>query len=812
MKFIGDFHIHSHYSIATSKKLVPEEIAYWAKIKGIKVVGTGDFAHPGWTNELKQKLEPAEPGLFKLKKEYLKENYPATEVRFILTAEISNIYKKGDKVRKVHNLIFAPDFETVEEIQSRLDAIGNIESDGRPILGLDSRDLLEIVLESGEDAFLVPAHIWTPWFSALGSKSGFNTIAECYGDLTEKIFAIETGLSSDPPMNWICSFLDKFTLISNSDAHSPQKLGREANLFDTDLNYNAIKSALRDKDPHKFLGTIEFFPQEGKYHFDGHRKCGIRWSPLETIMHNGICPVCGKKVTVGVMNRVAQLADRENTQTKSQQFPFNSLLTLKDILSQIHDVGTNTKTVAKSYNSILKHFTSEFDLLLHTPIPEIERKSNEVLAEAIRRMREKEVRVKEGFDGEYGQIKVFEEDEIKHFKKQKNLFEDSSISKVSDVKKLNLINFDIEEFQKLKQKKLLQSRDMDLFEDVDEKKIIKKATHWLHELNEEQTKAVKHFTGPQLIIAGPGTGKTRVLTNRIKYLILNKKIAPEKIVAITFTNRATEEMKKRLQEQLAKADVHKLTISTFHAFGLEILKNNIKYWDRSENFSIFDEKDRQLILTQKLDLNKKQAAEFSQKISEFKHSLKTIEDINTAKFKNVFRKYEAQMQLTNAVDIEDLLYKTVMLLEQNPELLAELQNRYSWYLIDEYQDINKAQYKLIKLLLADSNPNICAIGDPDQAIYGFRGADVGYIKKFKNDFKKTKVYQLTKSYRCSDKILTASSQVMLRKNKQKSLLSGLDAGVKLNILESQTDKEEAERVARTIESMMGGLRFFSMDS
>jgi len=402
MKFIGDFHIHSHYSIATSKKLVPEEIALWAKIKGIKVVGTGDFAHPGWTKELKEKLELAEPGLFKLKKEYLKEDNPATDVRFILTAEISNIYKKGDKVRKVHNLLFAPNFETVEEIQSRLDAIGNIESDGRPILGLDSRDLLEIVLESGEDAFLVPAHIWTPWFSALGSKSGFNTIDECYGDLTENIFAVETGLSSDPPMNWICSFLDKFTLISNSDAHSPQKLGREANLFDTELSYDAIKSAMRDKDSQKFLGTIEFFPQEGKYHFDGHRKCGIRWSPLETIMHNGICPKCGKKVTVGVMNRVAQLADREKPRTDSQQFPFNSLLTLKDILSQIHDVGPNTKTVAKSYNTLLKHFSSEFELLLHSPIAEIERKSNEVLAEAIRRMRQKEVRIKEGFDGKYG--------------------------------------------------------------------------------------------------------------------------------------------------------------------------------------------------------------------------------------------------------------------------------------------------------------------------------------------------------------------------------------------------------------------------
>jgi len=476
-------------------------------------------------------------------------------------------------------------------------------------------------------------------------------------------------------------------------------------------------------------------------------------------------------------------------------------------------VGPNTKTVAKAYNSILKNFSSEFDLLLYSPIAEIKKKSNEIMAEAISRMRTKQVRVKEGFDGEYGQINLFEENEINQFKKQKNLFEDSDRSSKSNTKKLNLINFDIEEFQKIKQKKLLQSQDMDLFETADKKKIVKKATHWLQELNEEQRKAVEHFKGPQLIIAGPGTGKTRVLTNRIKYLILKEKIAPEKIVAITFTNRAADEMNKRLREQLANSDVKQLTISTFHAFGLNILKNNKKYWNRSKNFSIFNEKDRQLLLRKKFKLNQKEADEFSHEISKLKRNLIQEDEINTAKLKNIFHKYETQMQLMNAVDIDDLLYKTVILLRENPELLTKLQNKYNWYLIDEYQDINSAQYELINLLMKEENPNVCAIGDPNQAIYGFRGANVSYIQKFKEDFKHTALFNLHKSYRCSDKILTASSQVIEAKSNHKQpLLKGLNQGVKLNIIESTTYKEEAERVARTIEKMMGGLRFFSMDS
>jgi uncharacterized protein (TIGR00375 family) len=420
MKFIADLHIHSHYSRATSKNLIPEFLEYWARIKGLTVVGSGDFTHPQWLKELKDKTEPAEPGLFKLKNIFSKpsnHHIPRAsnqEVRFVLTSEISTIYKKGDKVRKIHHLIFAPDFETAEAIQVKLIKIGaNITSDGRPIMGIDSRDLLDLILNASEKTFFVPAHIWTPWFSVLGTKSGFDSISDCYEDLAGHIYAVETGLSSDPPMNWMCGFLDPYTLISNSDAHSPEKLGREANLFDTELSYDSMINALKSKDRQGFLGTIEFFPQEGKYHFDGHIKCGICWNPSQTRKNSGICPVCGKPVTVGVMNRVLQLADRDMVTVNNNRPQFYSLVPLKEILSEIAGVGPQSKRVSEEYNTLIRQFGSEFDILLNLPIDKLKDRSNERLGEAIDRMRKGKIFIEEGYDGQYGRITVFKNNELK---------------------------------------------------------------------------------------------------------------------------------------------------------------------------------------------------------------------------------------------------------------------------------------------------------------------------------------------------------------------------------------------------------------
>jgi uncharacterized protein (TIGR00375 family) len=421
MEFIADLHIHSYLSRATAKNLNLEHLNLWAQLKGITAVGTGDFTHPQWFSELSQKLEPAEDGLFSLRPEHAAqtaEMVPTScrgPVRFILSGEISSIYKKDGKTRKVHNVIFVPKLEVAEKLNRKLDRIGNIASDGRPILGLDCKRLLEIVLETSEDAFLIPAHIWTPWFSVLGSKSGFDSIEECFEDLTPQIFAAETGLSSDPAMNWRVSSLDGLTLVSNSDAHSPGNLGRESNLFDTELSYSAMRDALRSGDPKRFLGTLEYFAEEGKYHFDGHRKCEVRLSPLETMENKGRCPVCGKAVTIGVLYRVEELADRKAGEKPKTSHPYTSLLPLTDVLSEVFQVGPKSKkVVAEAYRVLIERLGPEFEILRRVPLEALEQYGPPLLAEAINRMRSKQVHIAPGYDGEFGIVSLFDEEERSH--------------------------------------------------------------------------------------------------------------------------------------------------------------------------------------------------------------------------------------------------------------------------------------------------------------------------------------------------------------------------------------------------------------
>ncbi len=416
MTFAADTHLHSHFSRATSKDLDLEHLSYWAQLKGIRVVGTGDFVHPGWLEELEEKLEPAEEGLFRLKQEHdrlARDQVPAAcrgEVRFLLSCEISNIYKKKDRVRKIHNVIYAPDFAAARRIQARLEGIGNIRADGRPILGLDSRDLLEIVLEAGPLCYLVPAHIWTPWFSVLGSKGGFDRIADCFDDLTGEIFAVETGLSSDPPMNWRLSQLDPFVMVSHSDAHSPAKLGREATLFDTELSYPAMVRALRDPS-RGLVGTIEFFPEEGKYHYDGHRLCRCRLDPLETRRLGGLCPGCGRPVTVGVMSRVEELADRPEGHRPPRSRPFVRLIPLAEVIAEVQGRGPATKGVREIFRNLLNRLGSEMAILRDIPLDRIAAEGGDLLAEGIRRMRAGEVKIAAGYDGEYGTVKLFTPEE-----------------------------------------------------------------------------------------------------------------------------------------------------------------------------------------------------------------------------------------------------------------------------------------------------------------------------------------------------------------------------------------------------------------
>ncbi|NVN89187.1 MAG: DNA helicase UvrD [Desulfuromonadales bacterium] len=417
MDYAADLHIHSPYSRATSAQSTLAGLAAWARIKGIQVVGSGDFTHPVWFSRLKEELEPAELGLFRLKDERalpspLPGISPAlSTVRFMLSAEISSIYKRHGKVRKIHNLLYVPDIESAERINGRLAGIGNIVSDGRPILGLDSRDLLEILLELAPEGFLVPAHIWTPWFSLFGSRSGFDRIEECFGDLTSHVFALETGLSSDPDMNRTVSALDRFALISNSDCHSPSKLGREVNLFSTGLDFYSLRDAIKDNQLDTFRGTVEFFPEEGKYHFDGHRLCNVCLSPHETRGLAGMrCPVCAKPLTIGVHHRVTDLSDRTAPAHKPNAPQVFSLIPLPELLGEILGVGPSSKEVLRQYAQVITRFGSEFDLLLRTPLDEIIRAAP-LLGEAIKRVRTGSVIRRPGYDGQFGVIRVFEEGE-----------------------------------------------------------------------------------------------------------------------------------------------------------------------------------------------------------------------------------------------------------------------------------------------------------------------------------------------------------------------------------------------------------------
>jgi len=421
MKFIADFHIHSKYSRATSPQSDLEHLNETAKIKGIKVLTTSDFTHPEWFNNLKEKLEPAEPGLHKLKSQVPITNDQERETRFILTTEISCIYSKNGRVRKIHILIFAPDFQTVEKINTQLSWIGNLKADGRPILGLDAKELAKIVLNVSENCFIVPAHLLTPWFSLFGSRSGFDSLEECFEEYSKYIFAGETGLSASPAMLWRMPDGRRITLISNSDAHSPVKIGREANVFDTELNYPAIIEAIKSKDPQKFLYTIEFFPQEGRYHYDGHRNCEISCSPEETKKYNGICPVCGKPLTIGVLSRVEELADRPEGFKPENAIPFKSLIPLEEIIAEVLGVGVGTKGVEKEYKSLIEKFGSELGILLNTSISDLKSATLPEISEAVSRIREGKVHIEPGYDGVYGKIRIFSEEEKKKVSGQKTL-------------------------------------------------------------------------------------------------------------------------------------------------------------------------------------------------------------------------------------------------------------------------------------------------------------------------------------------------------------------------------------------------------
>ncbi|MEU9739994.1 UvrD-helicase domain-containing protein [Micromonospora chersina] len=800
--FVADLHIHSKYSRACSRDLTLPNLGWWARRKGIGVLGTGDFTHPAWYDHLRETLHPAEPGLYRLGPEAerdiarrlpprLASEAEADPVRFMLSVEISTIYKRDDRTRKVHHLIYLPDLDAVARFNAALGRIGNLGSDGRPILGLDSRDLLEITLEASPDGYLVPAHIWTPWFSALGSKSGFDAIADCYADLAEHIFAVETGLSSDPEMNWRVGSLDRYQLVSNSDAHSPPALAREATVLNSARDYFAIREALRTGDG--LAGTIEFFPEEGKYHADGHRLCGVNWSPERTREAGGRCPECGKPLTVGVLSRVAELADRPEGHRPAHAREVTHLVPLAEILGELNRVGARSKKVEGKLHELIAALGPELDILTRTPLDEIGRVGGELLAEGIGRLRRGEVRRVPGYDGEYGVITLFDPAELGSSAggaAQDALFDVPVPAQRKPAEPAPKPKARRPAAAKAEPKRkpappppppiAPAPSPHEPFEPM-LAGMEEVGTGLLDRLDAMQRVAASAPGGPLLIVAGPGTGKTRTLTHRIAYLCAELNVFPEQCLAITFTRRAAEELRHRLDGLLGPV-AEDVTVGTFHSLGLTILRENAQAAGLPADFRIADDADRAAARAEAGDDDER---------------------------------YAALLRKRDLVDLDELLTLPVALLKGDRKLVKEYRERWKWIFVDEYQDVDAVQYDLLRLL-SPADGNLCAIGDPDQAIYSFRGADVGYFLRFSQDFTDARLVRLNRNYRSSAPILAAAVQAIA----PSSLVRGrrldparLDPEAPLVGRYAATSvADEADFLVRTIDDLVGGLSHRSLDS
>jgi DNA helicase-2/ATP-dependent DNA helicase PcrA len=808
MSFVADLHVHSHFSRATAKNCDLPHLELWARRKGVALVGTGDFTHPGWIEEITNDLIAEDSGFFRLKPSRVIEpndGLPAPDgrVRFVLTAEISSIYKKGDKTRKVHSLILMPDLEAVERFNDRLSRIGNLTSDGRPILGLAAKDLLQITLETHPEAMYIPAHAWTPWFSVLGSKGGFDSMEECFEDLTPHIHAIETGLSSDPPMNWRVSALDRFTLISNSDAHSPGKLAREANLLDVDMTFQAVTGAI--KTGHGFEGTIEFFPEEGKYHLDGHRKCGLRLEPAEADALAGRCPKCGRPLTLGVQHRVEDLADREPGFVPEGAPPFHRLLSLHEILGQVFQCGPGTKRVAAQYGKLLERLGPELDILLRLPPSIIAAAGGEtgpLLARAVDNMRQGKVQTLAGFDGQFGTIIVLDDEDRRQISGQEQMWAFGAPSKPkSPVTKTTRTK------RRRPQAPPPSANDDRSPAEPDQDP---SPDDVLSGLDPGQCRAVTAPPGPLIVTAGPGTGKTLTLSRRAAFLVKNHGVRPEQIAAITFTRQAAGELKQRIERLLAGfQETTAVTASTFHALGAEILRL------AGREFSVMDEEARDEKLRQAARQVKLGPRDLGRRISDLKQNLLRPQDVDPTLGPDLARGYELyQSYLEKVLDFDDLIVEPIFALEADPDLLARCREKWPHLLIDEFQDLCAAQWRLARLLAPGHSPSLTVIGDPRQAIYGFRGASPRFFDVFRDEMPGVTSIELDTSYRCPAVVLAASRQVIVSGDDPTCPeLASLAVGREnITLAALPTDKAEAVYVSRKIEQILGGASFFHLDS
>ena len=763
--YIADLHIHSRFSRATSKEGDAPHLDLWAGRKGIGLVGTGDFTHPAWRAELQEMLTPAEEGFYTLKPQYRLASDTAGAAqppRFVLTGEISSIYKKNGRVRKVHNLILLPSLQAAEELSRRLERVGNIHSDGRPILGLDSRDLLELTLTACPEAVFIPAHIWTPHFSLFGAFSGFQTMEECFEDLTPHIHAVETGLSSDPPMNWQVSALDSYTLVSNSDAHSPQKLGREANLLDCGLSYPALKRAMETGEG--FGGTIEFFPEEGKYHLDGHRNCGVCLTPQEAESLGGLCPVCGKKLTIGVQHRVEELADRPLGQPRLQQKPFESLAPLPEVIAACTGASETSKKTQARYQAMLQQLGSEFHILRQADFEDIQRVAGPAVAEGIRRLRLGQVERVPGYDGAFGHVVLLTPAERQALEGQTSLF---GAAKAKTTKK--------------------QGRPAAPKPAAPQKE--QAPSQPTSQLNPEQRRAAE-WTGPALaVVAGPGTGKTKTLTARILHL-LEQGAAPGEITAVTFTRRAAGEMEERLAAALGgKAALRGLTVATFHAICHDLL-GRPPLLSREESLALAEAVLR--------DGGQDMApGEFLRQVSQVKNSAAPQASPLPPE---LYQAYQAALARRGAMDFDDLLLRAA-----ERDLTPTQRRRFTHLLIDEFQDSNPLQLELI-CRWSQKGESLFVIGDPDQSIYGFRGADSGCFEKLRQRCPQLETLRLVKNYRSTPQVLGCAMPVIAHNpGPARDLEPQAPAGPPVRVLQGEDDLHQAAAIAKEIARMTGGM-------
>ena len=784
--FHADLHIHSRFSRACSKDCDIEHLSAGALRKGLQLLGTGDFTHPAWAAELRETLVPAEPGLFRVRPELerrlLRDSPPvgAGPVRFVLSVEISTIYRRGERTRKVHHLIYAPSFDAAERITAALAKIGNLASDGRPILGLDSRDLLDITLSADPGCFLVPAHVWTPWFAVLGSKSGFDAVQDCYADLAGHIFAVETGLSSDPPMNWACSSLDQYRLVSNSDAHSPPMLGREATVFDTELDYFAMAAALRTGNG--LTGTIEFFPEEGKYHLDGHRKCGVRVDPARAL--DTICPQCGKPLTVGVLHRIAELADRPAGFRPPGAAGFTSLVQLPEIVGEILATGPRSKKVVGEVGRLVAALGPELSILREAPLDDLRRAGGSLLSEGIARLRRGEVIRDAGYDGEYGTIRLFQPGELGGAA----LFPVAGLAPAD--------KHDNAERARVPRPGTRPERRRGgapaPASTATAAAAPALATGALLDGLDPEQRAAATADGPLLIIAGPGSGKTRTLTYRIAHQITDRGLPAGNFLAITFTRRAAQEV----QDRLAGLGPGQPTVTTFHGLGLRILREHHEAAGLGRPFKVADETVRLRVATE-LTGSERDAR-------------KLIAGLDPDGRLALRRELTAR----DLVDFDGLIEMSADLLHDDPAIAAALRARWPRISVDEYQDIDAVQCDLLRLIAGDGT-GLTAIGDPDQAIYGFRGADVGIFGRFAADFPGATTIELTRNYRSSPEIVTAAMQAIapatLVPGRTAVAVRGGPADV-VTFDEAADEHAEAAWIAATIDQLLGGASFHSLDS